>query len=194
MNWWKVSRIPDDERFWKIIKGFVLECPSSIKKTPKTGKGIESKSKYIPVSNRNLSFRYRNISHNLLTTLLCQLRKDLQKKSTYICLEASDDFQLAFDSLMKNNTFQDNLFELMIFRKRNDMSDTEAIYYAIRNSFAHGSFEVIEKNNKRVYLLESVKNGQIMARMRLNETTLINYIELSNLSVDEIKSYGKYRK
>ena len=194
MKWWKVNPIPEDDRFYKIIEGFVLECPSSVKKTKKQGKGIKSRADYEPVSRRQSSFRSRGISHNLLTTLLCQLRKNLQKKSTYVCLDTSDDVLLEFNRLMKANTLKDDFFEFMLFKKRNDMCEIEAIYYAIRNSFAHGSFEVIERNNKRIYLLESSKNNEIMARMRLNETTLMKYIQLSKLNVNEIKCYGKYKK
>jgi len=74
------------------------------------------------------------------------------------------------------------------------MSDAEAIYYYIRNAFAHGSFEVAEQAGRRIYLIESSKDGIIKARMRLREETLLHYIELANMTPAEIKALQKPKK
>ena len=72
------------------------------------------------------------------------------------------------------------------------MPDTEAIYYYIRNAFAHGSFEFTDVGDRRILVLESSKDGKLKAQMRLRESTLLKMIELSRKTATEI--YGMQKK
>ena len=40
--------------------------------------------------------------------------------------------------IAKNTTLSDPDYEIMVYKKRSDMSQAEAIFYYIRNAFAHG--------------------------------------------------------
>ena len=87
----------------------------------------------------------------------------------------------------------DTNFELVVFQKRTDMSDTEAFYYYIRNAFAHGSFEIINTDSGKIYKLEleSGKDDSVKAQMRLKESSLKRYIDYSMLSASEVKALQK---
>ena len=49
----------------------------------------------------------------------------------------------------------------MIFMAREDMSKAEAIYYYIRNAFAHGDFKVSSANGEKISNLTSTKNKNL---------------------------------
>lgn len=66
------------------------------------------------------------------------------------------------------------------------MSDAEAVFYYIRNAFAHGSFEVVSGSDP-IYKLESKKNGVVKAQLLLKQTTLIKLADLSERSRTDIE-------
>ncbi len=181
MAWWSIkSKIPiTDKNFQTIITALVFNCPSSINKQP--------------VSARKTSFTRRGVIKHYLTTILAQIRHPLAQNNAYHPVE---DSSIAIaertQQIIKNSPLSDSNFDLIVFNKRNDMPDTEAIFYYIRNAFAHGSFEVISiRGGSRIYFLESKKNETIKALMRLKESTLLHYVKLSELSVTEIVALRK---
>ena len=200
MDWWKkTNNIPiSNKQFQSIVKGFVFECPCCNRLPKAIGMGADGKKKkrllYNPVSARALSFKKRGITGHLLTTILAQIRKPLAKNNAYAALKPSEDIAHAADDLIRNSVQSNNMFEMMVFHKRTDMPDAEAIYYYIRNAFAHGSFEVVDYGSNMVYLIESSKEGKTKARMRLNEKTLIRYLELKDMTSSELKELQRKRK
>ena len=182
MTWWRINNIPiDKENFNRIIMGFVFECPSSIKKN----------DCFFPISDRRCSFRQNGIEKSLLNTIFSQIRKHIGKSKLFP-IEKADDFDRIFNNTINGLSFQDPLFEVLFYRKRSDMSDTEAIYYYIRNAFAHGAFECVKYGNcELIYLLESGKNNRINARIRLKEQTLLKLLEIKEMSSREIKNMQK---
>ena len=159
----------------------VFKCPTSIKK----GK------EYVNVSKRNCSFKDKNITHGLLNTLLSEMRRSLVAIGTYIPISNDEKVEKRYRDLQKKILLNDPNYEMIIYKERNDMSKTDAIYYYIRNSFAHGDFEIITVNDNRIYKLESEKNNEIKAWIRLKEKTLLRYIELCNLSPHQIVELRK---
>ena len=200
MNWWKkTDNIPlSSKQFQSIVKGFVFECPCCTRHPKTIGLNADKKKRkqlvYIPVSARAESFKDRGISGHLLTTILAQIRKPLARNNAYAAIQPSEDLTIAANELILNSAQSDDMFEMMVFQKRADMPDAETIYYYIRNAFAHGSFEVINCRNDTIYLIESSKEGKPKARMRLNERTLLRYLELKKLTSSEIKALQKKRK
>ena len=87
----------------------------------------------------------------------------------------------------KNIGLSDPNFEMIIMHTRNDMSKACAIFYYIRNGFAHGLFDV--KNN--IYCFESSKNGVTKAKVRLKEETLLKWIDCFYELPKKRKSYDK---
>lgn len=189
MGYWKCQNIPQNDSTLKnIIFQYVVSCPSSIRK--KEGGGYV----YSSVSQKkNCSFRKRGITHSLLTTLLSQIKKSLVTNEAYHKLEPNDSVENKIEEIIKNTTLSDEHFDLVIFKKHSNMSDTEAIFYYIRNAFAHGSFGIKTINNNRIYYLES-KRDTIKALMRLKESTLKKYIKLMKKSPAEIKKLQKNKK
>lgn len=200
MDWWKkTNNIPmTNKQFQSIVKGFVFECPCCTRHTKTIGIGAGGEKRkqltYVPVSARAESFKNRGITGHLLTTILAQIRKPLARNNAYAALQPSEDIILAADRLIFTSSHSDTMFELMVFHKRTDMPDAEAIYYYIRNAFAHGSFEVIDRGVDTVYLIESSKEGKPKARMRINEKTLLRYLELKNMTSSDIKALQRKRK
>ena len=181
MKWVNVNaKIPIDQKnFWEIIDAFVFCCPSSIKR----------KETYRDVSARKCSFRARGINGKLLTSLVAKLKQPFVKNGTYAVLKhSSDNVESRVQQIMKSVSLGDSNYDLMVFKHRHDMPITEAIYYYIRNAFAHGSFEVKNNNGSYIYLLECSNKKQIVARMRIKEKTLLEIAKLSKLSAKELKS------
>lgn len=193
MPWVNVKEIVPikDFVFYRIISGFVFECPSSIKKTVNKGKWPNGKiikeTFYDSVSARRCSFKNRGITGNLLTTILTQIRKPIERNLAYAALRPEDSVENTVKSIIRNSDLGDVNYDLMVYKKRGDMPDTEAIFYYIRNALAHGAFEVVRNQSDTFYLLESKKNEDLKAQMRLKESSLLNYISLANLTPNEIK-------
>ena len=62
----------------------------------------------------------------------------------------------------------------------NGNGKTKSIFYAIRNAFAHGSFEINYNNKVIFYHLKNIDNSTLKADIYLKEETLILWISLFN--------------
>ncbi len=199
MPWVNIKKpIPTNNPvFQEIVSGLVFNCPSSTEHKEKFGEYPDGKTKYKriyePVSVRDSSFRRRGISNNLFVTIMAQIRRPLYKEKTYALIKPSKSVEASVNSIMANTSLRDPYYEIVVFQKRSDMTDVEAFYYYLRNAFAHGAFEVIPTSNGNVYLLESGKQGDVKAQMRLKETSLIEYTRLANLTAAEIKALQRHK-
>ena len=189
-NWWnKDKQVPiDNKNFQKIINDLLFLCPSSTRHENKS----ESKEKivyYLPVSARAKTFRDRKITGDLLRTILSNIKKDFNYNERYCVVDSKVSIDEKMNEVASRITLSDPNFEVIIMRKRNDMSDTESLYYYLRNSLAHGSFEYVPQDGRRdaYYLIECNYKDEIKAQMRLKEKTLLKLARLSNLSSKEIK-------
>ncbi|WP_417751359.1 hypothetical protein [Senegalimassilia faecalis] len=196
MAWWKPKRISANNRdLNEFLYNFVLHCPSSIEKKEKTGKGkngkVIYKSRYDAVSACECSFKRRGITGHILSTLLAQLRRQMISIGTYRKIKSSESVEATVEEIRRNAKAHDKEFDLLVFQDRNDMSETEAIYYYIRNAFAHGSFEIKQTKSGAIYYLESAKNGQIKSQMRLKTQTLKKFANLMNMTPDQIIALRK---
>ncbi len=185
-NWWnKDKQVPiDNKNFQKIINDLLFLCPSSIRHNR------ENKSVYyLPVSARAKTFRDRKITGDLLRTILSNIKKDFNYNERYCVVDSKVFIDEKMNEVVSRETLSDPNFEVIIMRKRNDMSDTESLYYYLRNSLAHGSFEYVPQDGRRdaYYLIECNNKDVITAQMRLKEKTLLKLARLSNLSSKEIK-------
>ena len=196
MSWWsRTSTIPNDDVFYSIIAGFVFNCPSCIEYKEKIGVNEKGKPRYKrekkPVSGRNSTFRSRGVCKDLLVTILAQIRTPLAKSGRYALIKSEESVEDKVNQILSSVSFGDSNFELIVFQKRTNMTDTEAFYYYIRNAFAHGSFEVINTESGRFYKLESANDGCIKAQVRVKESSLLQYIEYSEMSSADVKALQK---
>ena len=175
--------------------GWFFNCPVCIEKRISEGMMPDGKKKYKyvrkAVSARNSTFRSRNVCGHLLITVLAQIRRPLVRNSAYALIDSNDSVEDKVQEIINGTTMSDTNFELVVFQKRTDMSDTEAFYYYIRNAFAHGSFEIINTDSGKIYKLESGKDDSVKAQMRLKESSLKRYIDYSMLSASEVKALQK---
>ena len=68
---------------------------------------------------------------------------------------------------------------------------TKSIFYAIRNSFAHGSFEIYNQEHKIYYLLKNVDKGILKAQINVEEDTLIKWMNLFNTNPEYLTTKNK---
>jgi hypothetical protein len=201
LKWWTTkSNIPFDDRiFNEIIKSFVFECPSVTRKRISNGLNNKGEKKYKEeiqeVSARTgVSFKSRGITGDKLNTILSKIKKPLVRTGSYLVINPDGNVELEVKKIIESSTLTDTNFELIVMKDRYEMPKTEAVFYYIRNAFAHGSFEVKKIGKESVYLIESARGGDIKARMRLKEATLLEYIKLSKSTKKEIKALQKTRK
>ena len=174
-----------DDSIRRVALDFILQCPSSIKKG----------TRILPVSKCASTFKSRGIQGSLLRTLLSQLKKALPTQNCYVKTKAG--FSIIEESKFMENidSLSDPNHEYIVISEHSSMSETESVFYYIRNAFAHGSFSVEDLNgNNRHYYLEC-DNGNIpKARMLLKESTLLKYRDLIFVTSSELKSLQKKKK
>ena len=128
--------------------------------------------------------RDREITGTLLATVTLQIKRYLNGGLYQKC-ENNENLGEIFDA--------DPSAEKIVFKENAQMSDAEVIFYYIRNAFAHGSFEVVEKG-VRFYKLESRKNDTLKAQMILKEATLKKLAELSGFNRSYLENLQKKKK
>ena len=181
MSWIHTGKsIPiDSKNFQNIIYDLLFLCPVCIRSTKK-----RAKTEFKPVSVQKCDFHSRHIAGNLLTTILADIRRPIAKIGGYASIDSKGDVVGTVNSIICSSTNSDSDFEILVYKKRSNMSESEAIFYYIRNAFAHGSFEYVSE--KQLYKLESKKDTDVKAQMRLKESTLLRYCQLARMDVKEI--------
>lgn len=116
------------------------------------------------VSVRGKTFAERDIEGQKLRTLRSKMRRSPNGKIYDKSLSNEND--ILTESLRKG--------EICLTLKNENISQVDAIFYAIRNSLAHGSFCI----DKEFYYFESRNKGKLKARIRLKESTLLYWISL----------------
>ncbi len=186
--WFRTSDIDYmDKNFCEIFYNLVIKCPSvEVKRENK----ITVRKK---VSKRGKSFYEKGITKKLLFTLNFAIKRIFKSNQTYIKIDnAEKNVNDERQRLIKTSNLSDPYFEFIIFKPHSNMSDTDTIYYYIRNAIAHGSFSIIvENNNRKIYLLHNENKGVVKAAMRLRESTLLKLIKYENMSSKDIMKLRK---
>lgn len=185
-DWWdKGTKIPlNDANFQKIIDFYLFNCPCETEKGSKK-KGTKAHTK---VSKRANTLRSHGWTGSYLNTLLASMKHTASSHLEYHTFGNKTDIKAEIDKIEKHSTLSDKYFELIAMADRSDMNKTSAIFYYIRNAFAHGSFSVIKDKSKTIYYLEGAKNDAVKAQIRLREETLLKWIEDFLLSPKALKS------
>lgn len=185
-DWWdKGTKIPiGDANFQKIIDFYLFNCPCETEKGSKK-KGTKA---YTKVSKRANTLRSQGWTGSYLNTLLASMKHITSGHLEYHIFDNKTDIKAEVAKVEKHITLSDKYFELIAMADRSDMSKTSAIFYYIRNAFAHGSFSVIKDETKTIYYLESAKDDAVKAQIRLREETLLKWIEDFSLSPKALKS------
>ena len=76
---------------------------------------------------------------------------------------------------------------IVIWMNESNYSVTEGYFYCIRNAFSHGDFDL----DGNIYTLRNEAHGKVRGMACLKESSLLTWINLVNMNVDEIKKAGK---
>ena len=167
-EWWnRSSRIPyNDKNFQRIIDFYLFNCPVTME-GQKNKKPIKKK-----VSKRAITFENKRWTGNLLTSLLRIMKNHIIFEET----ATPEAVKSSSEKMEIESNQSDPYFEMIVYYPT--IGKTKSIFYSIRNAFAHGSFSVVKEGKESVYFLETEKDGNFRARIRLKEKTLLNWIEL----------------
>lgn len=167
MEWWKRGNttLSNNKNFLRIVDFYLFNCP------------VDKKSKTNQISVRNETFKGRKITDKTLRALLVDMKRCIDYYETVNLHDNVQDKVIAIESSRK---FSNNDFQLAVFCENTDLGKTKTIYYTIRNALAHGAFSIKKSSKDNIYFFENKYNGIIKAQFRLNESTLIKWIELVN--------------
>ena len=146
-----------NKNFIKIIDFYLFNCPARLTQKTKDSTG-NNKYNYIftKVSARGKTFAERGIKGGGLRTLRAAMQRTSYK---------GELFDLTLDKPEDIEQYSCRKGEICLTVKNSQMSQTDAIYYAIRNAFAHGSFSI----EKGIYFLVNRNNGKLKGIIRLKE-------------------------
>ena len=81
--------------------------------------------------------------------------------------------------------------EYIIIKKNyQNHSITEGYFYCIRNALAHGDFDV----DGIIYAMKNESRGKVKGIAKIKESSLLAWIDLVNLDIDNIKKAGKNKQ
>ena len=85
------------------------------------------------------------------------------------------DIEATLDELNRLDSF-DGSFEFAVYTIKSGLNKTEALFYFIRNSFAHGGFKTSKYKGELYYVFENKQGSQIKGRAVIKESTLLQWI------------------
>lgn len=175
-----IDMIPISEKsFQKIICFYLFECPARSVHTEnkKTGEGRTADQPhpskrffYGRISKMGRTFEERGIVGGKLNTLRSAMVRS-----------AGTNFEFLTGSELLGSEKEE-----YISLVRTDFK-TEGIFSFIRNAFAHGEFSVSDG----WYSLENHNKGKLMGKALLREETLLNWIDIVNMPLEEMRRVGK---
>ncbi len=179
------------KNFQRIIQFYLFESPTRtydrVKKAVIGATPDQPHPKYDynfkNVSKRGITFADRGLDGPNLNSLRAAMKR--VTKVSLIVVSSEDEL------LEKANSMSPNEEYLIITHKENSkVSITEGYFYCIRNSFAHGDFDV----ERKIYILKNEDHNKIKGLARIKESSLLAWIELVNMDIDDIKKAGRSKK
>lgn len=155
-NWIKNNDIDfSDRNFQRIIDFYLLKSPAE-----------------------NLSARGRTLeSYNWNNTYDLKRKIGITSKHGFFTFaETLAEMDEALKDSNLGKRFWENLNErACLYTVKNQLN---ALFYHIRNSFAHGRFDVVKSEADSIFVMEDVNKKNVSARMVLKESTLLNWIDI----------------
>ena len=181
-----MNAIPKTKVFNRIIQFYLLECPvrTRIQIPVKDRDPNDSQAKYKclfkKVSQRGLTFEERGLDGPNLNVLRAAMKRVTNVK--LIVVDTEDEIK----SISSELDLLSKQEYIIIKRNEGNVSVTEGYFYCIRNAFAHGDFDV----DGSTYRLRNVVHGEIRGVAKLLEISLVKWIDLVSMSIEDIKSAG----
>lgn len=175
-----------NKNFQKIILFYLFECPVRTyerkKKEERSRSADQPHPKYNynfkKVCKRGITFADRGLDGANLNSLRAAMQR-----VTGVKLLAVD----TVEDVIKTAEETDGEYIIIKKNTENNISVTEGYFYCIRNAFAHGDFDV----NGKTYEFRNETGEKVKGLARLKESSLLRWIELVNMDIEEIKKAGK---
>lgn len=132
------------------------------------------------VSKRGVTFAERGLDGPRLNSL----RAAMIRMTGVKLINVLDDVATKVEKMDNSSEY------IIIKRNDNNVSVTEGYFYCIRNAFAHGDFNV----DGKVYFLCNEVGGKVKGIARLNERSLLAWIDLVSMDIENIKKVPKNGK
>lgn len=172
LDWMKKNRgnIYVDDKFKQLIVFYVVNTPG------------------IDLSSRGIDLRTYNWSENVYSEdkLIDYLLRVVNiNQSSFAVAKGLNEMESACEEILITDDFYNNRDseKMVIFQskpKDNCKNDTrvKSFFYHLRNSFAHGRFEIYNDEEGTTFVMEDVYQGNVSARMILKQSTLIKWMEI----------------
>lgn len=146
-----------NKNFNKIVNFYLMECPvvgKSYRGKSFYEKGWRGTSQFAKLKKEMLDSAETELSKNYYPSNKCELTENFKK-----CENISSEY--------------------CVFLKYEERTVLPSLFSAIRNSLAHGSFDVRRCNGTNVYFFANYKH-YLKAKIILYEKTLLNWIDVFN--------------
>lgn len=132
------------------------------------------------VSQKGISFKHRGWAGGRFNTLHAQMRKTSGfPNSDHWRTSKASEIEKVLDELGRLDGY-DCSFEFAVHTVKSGLNKTEALFYFIRNAFAHGGFRVSKYKGEKYFVLENRQNDRLKGRAIFKETTLKSWVDLLN--------------
>lgn len=154
----KIS-LTKSENLQKLVQFYVWETP--VKKT----------------SVRGVSFNELGWNKGSYNTLHARMRKSSGFPNEKWISTSAGKIKESLRELNRLDSFDDS-YEFAIHTVKNGLNKTEALFYLIRNSFAHGGFKTSKSKGAVYYVFENRQGEQLKGRAVIREATLLDWISI----------------
>ncbi len=155
-TWIKNNNIEfSDSNFQKIIDFYLFKTPAE---------NLSARSKSVESYGWNNTY---NLKKKIGLT---------SNQSLFTFAETLKEMEEALsDSNLKKRFWENHNERVCLYVQKNQLN---SLFYHIRNSLAHGRFDIIKRNTDNIFVMEDVNKKCISARMVIKESTLLNWIEI----------------
>jgi len=132
----------------------------------------------------------KGILKNLIFETICS--KEHFSDCIFIA-KTNSDIRNGINNFSMDKHFHNLREEKIVVHKKYNLNQVESIFYHIRNSFAHGRFQIYSYKDELYYVFESgiikksIDKIELKARMVIKEKTLLKWIEILNNPIDDNK-------
>ena len=128
-------------------------------------------------SVRGVSFSELGWRKGSFNTLHARMRKSSGFPNDKWISTSAKQMKDRLRELNRLDSFDDS-YEFAIHVVKEGLNKTEALFYFIRNSFAHGGFKTSKCKGSIYYVLENRLDGQLKGRAVIREKTLLDWIPI----------------
>ena len=154
----KIS-LTKDVNLQKLVQFYVWETP-----VPAT-------------SARGVSFNELGWNKGNFNTLLARMRKSSGFPNEKWISTSAKKMEENLRELKRLGSFDDS-YEFAVHTVKKGLNKTEALFYLIRNSFAHEGFKTSKFKGITYYVFENRQGDQMKGRAVIRETSLLDWISI----------------